>query len=94
MLHDLIARHYPQPVGVCESGVAESTVNYENLTDCDNKIKELISAKHELEKVIFFKTISYKGNLFPTGYRCSEESEDPRDDPVARHQDLQGEVHD
>ena len=77
-----------------ESGVAESTVNYENLTDCDNKIKELISAKHELEKVILLKTRSYKGNLLLSGYRRFEESEDTRDDPVVGHQDLQGEVHD
>ena len=77
-----------------ESGVAESTVNYENLTDCDNKIKELISAKHELEKVILLKTRSYKGNLLPSGYRRFEESEDTRDDPVVGHQDLQGEVQD
>ena len=33
-------------------GVEKTSVNQENLKDCDNKIKELISAKHELEKVI------------------------------------------
>ena len=34
--------------------VGEKTpVNHENLKDCDNKIKELISAKLDLEKVIY-----------------------------------------
>ena len=33
-------------------GAEKTSVNHENLKDCDNKIKELISAKHELEKVI------------------------------------------
>ena len=33
-------------------GAEKTSVNQENLKDCDNKIKELISAKHELEKVI------------------------------------------
>ena len=81
-------RNFLQPEKVCESGVAESTVNYENLTDCDTKIKELISAKQDLEKVIFVITRSYKGNLLPTGYRRFKESEDPGDDPVVGHQDF------
>ena len=46
-----VLRSFAQESTVVD-GAEKTSVNHENLKDCDNKIKELISAKHELEKVI------------------------------------------